>query len=150
MTQAAPPPPPESFGSALAEIDVTLSAEQLLQCGQFLDLLYEANQKFNLTAIREKADAWEKHILDSLTLLPILGALVEGRMGAGESDDVWGGAGKAEAVTVADLGSGGGLPAIPLAICLPGVEFSLVEATGKKAVFLGECVEPYLGGGALL
>jgi 16S rRNA (guanine527-N7)-methyltransferase len=80
--------------------------------------LFEANEKFNLTAVKGRDEAWTRHILDSLTLLPLLTSL--------------------EAATVADVGSGAGLPGIPLAISLPGVKFTLIEATGKKARFIEE------------
>ena len=61
-----------------------------------------------------------RHIFDSLTLLPWIGATAAKR--------------------VIDLGSGGGLPGIPLAISMPDVQFTLVEATGKKAKFLERAV----------
>ena len=62
--------------------------------------------------------AWQRHMLDSLSLLPILRAADVGR--------------------VLDLGSGGGLPGLPLAITMPDVEFMLLEATTKKATYLEE------------
>ncbi len=85
---------------------------------RYLELLLEANQAFNLTAITDPEEAWTKHIEDSLTLLP----------------DLEGVTGK-----VVDVGSGGGLPAIPLAIARPDLQFTLVESTAKKARFLAEC-----------
>lgn len=87
--------------------------------GAFLALLLEANRLVNLTAITDPAAAWEKHILDAMTLVPLLAELPEG-------------------TSVADVGSGGGVPAIPLAIVLPALRFTLIEATGKKAAFLRE------------
>jgi 16S rRNA (guanine527-N7)-methyltransferase len=64
-------------------------------------------------------EAWTKHAADSLSLVPELRALPAG-------------------AKVADVGSGGGLPAIPLALALPELQFTLVESTGKKARFLEE------------
>lgn len=87
--------------------------------GRYLELLVEGNARFNLTRITEPAAMWERHILDSLTLLPVLGEL------RGDA-------------RVIDVGSGGGAPAIPLAVVLPGVRFTLVESVGKKAAFLRE------------
>jgi len=86
---------------------------------RYLDLLLEANQAFNLTAITSLEDAWIKHVADSLSLAPELAALPASSR-------------------VVDLGSGGGLPAIPLALALPQLSFTLVESTGKKARFLEE------------
>jgi 16S rRNA (guanine527-N7)-methyltransferase len=87
------------------------------QLRRFLELLLETNRSFNLTAITDPDEAWSKHVLDSLTLLPDLREL------AAES-------------RVIDVGSGGGLPALPLAIALPALHFTLLEATAKKARFL--------------
>ncbi len=87
-------------------------------------LLYAANQQFNLTAIQEDALAAEKHYLDSLLPLAQLREAAGGRQ-----------------ALLADIGSGGGLPALPLAICLPDFSFTLLEATGKKCAFLAETVE---------
>lgn len=85
----------------------------------FLQRLLETNRAFNLTAITEPEEAWRKHVLDSLSLLPLLRA-------------------QPELGSIADVGSGGGLPALPLALALPERSFTLVEATGKKASFLAE------------
>ncbi len=84
--------------------------------GRFLELLEETNRKFNLTAVSEHGEMWIRHIADSLSLLPSLQSI--------------------EPKLVADVGSGGGLPAIPLAIAMPGTSFSLIESTGKKARYL--------------
>lgn len=84
---------------------------------RFLECLLEANRSFNLTAITDPAEAWSKHVLDSLTLLPDLRELAAGS-------------------SVIDVGSGGGLPALPLAIALPWLTFTLLEATAKKVRFL--------------
>ena len=88
--------------------------------GRYLALLLDANTRFNLTAITDANEAWTRHILDSLTLVPLLTSL--------------------EARSILDVGSGGGLPGIPLAILMPDVQFTLLEATGKKARFLEDVV----------
>jgi 16S rRNA (guanine527-N7)-methyltransferase len=87
---------------------------------RYLELLLAQNRAFNLTSITDPDEAWTRHIEDSLTLLPEL----EGVRGA-----------------VVDVGSGGGLPAIPLAIARPDLQFTLVESTAKKARFLESCAQ---------
>ncbi|MDB4974783.1 MAG: gidB [Myxococcaceae bacterium] len=96
-----------------------LSEPTLVLLRRYLERLLETNRSFNLTAITDPAEAWTKHILDSLTLLPELGTLAAG-------------------ARIIDVGSGGGLPAIPLAIALPALQFTLLESTAKKARFLAE------------
>lgn len=112
---------PTDLTSRLAAISVELEPGEAHRLDAYLAHLLETNAKFNLTAVRDEAEAWERHILDSLTLIAPLASL--------------------EACNVADVGSGGGLPGIPLAICLPEVRFTLIEATGKKAAFLRECIQ---------
>jgi len=113
--------PPAAFGSACEQLGVELSPREIEQLGRYLWLLLETNKQFNLTAVREPDEAWQRHIFDSLTLLPHL-----------VSD---------EAKSVIDVGSGGGLPGVPLAICLPNARVTLMEATGKKARFLQQVID---------
>ena len=111
--------PPASFIESAAELGVTFEPGDTERLGLFLAYLLWANERINLTAIRDPAEAWTRHILDALTLLGPLSQLPPG-------------------AAVIDIGSGGGLPGIPLAITLPRVRFTLLEATGKKARFLGQ------------
>jgi len=104
------------------DVSLHLDAATEARLRAYLDRLLETNRSFNLTAITDPAEAWSKHVLDSLTIAPDLAALPAG--GA-----------------VADVGSGGGLPAIPLAIVTPQHTFTLVETTAKKARFLAETAE---------
>ena len=83
-------------------------------CRRFLDEMYAWNRRVNLTAVPQEK-GWERHIEESLRLLPLLPAACS---------------------SLADLGSGGGLPGIPLAIALPGVQVALIEADSRKAGFL--------------
>lgn len=119
-------PTPEFVASAL-EIGVELEPSDLERLGRFLAMLLRANETMNLTAIKEPSEAWRKHALDALTLVPVLASFEkpEGEEGA---------------VSVVDIGSGGGVPALPLAIVLPDMKFTLVEATGKKVEFLNRTI----------
>ncbi|MBK7406219.1 MAG: 16S rRNA (guanine(527)-N(7))-methyltransferase RsmG [Phycisphaerales bacterium] len=124
QTAAAPSPPPRcaptpEFLGAASTLGIEFEPGDVDRLGVFLALLLEANTRFNLTAIADPGEAWIRHILDALTLLPMLTELPEGSR-------------------VLDVGSGGGVPAIPLAIVCPGLRFTLLEATGKKADFLRE------------
>lgn len=121
MNDIAPLKPTEPFLRAAQELGIAFDHGELEKLGRYLALMLDTNTRVNLTAITEPADAWMRHNLDSLTLLPFLV--------------------QAEAKTVIDVGSGGGAPGIPLAIALPDVEFTLLEATGKKVAFLEMCVE---------
>lgn len=109
---------PDTFYDSIAELGIEFDDGDVGLLGSFLDFLLETNKLFNLTAVKEAKEAWTKHILDSLSLLP---HLVEEQVSH-----------------VIDVGSGGGLPGIPLAITMPNVTFLLVESTKKKAKFLSE------------
>jgi 16S rRNA (guanine527-N7)-methyltransferase len=113
---------PDFVREELGRIGVELPEPALASLAKYLDLLLEANQRFNLTAIRERDAAWHRHIIDSRTLAPALVEL------------------EAES-TLIDVGSGGGLPGVPLAIARPDLRLTLLEATGKKARFLEECAQ---------
>ena len=111
--------PPTDFGSASAALGAPLSAEQLTTLQHFVQLLLEANQRFNLTTIRDPKEAWNRHVLDSLSLVPHLAELPA-------------------RARVVDIGSGGGLPGIVLAIACPQLRFTLIDATGKKVHHIAE------------
>jgi 16S rRNA (guanine527-N7)-methyltransferase len=104
---------------ALAEpFELELSDAEWGQLGHFLDLLTQANERMNLTRIVEREQAWTRHVLDSLTLLPYIEAV--------------------GARHLLDLGAGGGFPGMPIAIVRPDLPVTLLEATGKKARYLAE------------
>lgn len=146
--------PPEDFVSAAAELGIEFEAEDIGRLGLFLALLLEANATTNLTAITDPTEAWRKHILDAITLVPVVASLGSGEVAewpSGEVSDAQDGASAstalplghsaAQPLSVIDIGSGGGVPAIPLAIVLPDVRFTLVEATKRKVEFLRHAVK---------
>jgi 16S rRNA (guanine527-N7)-methyltransferase len=131
-TDAPPLAPPPSFLAAAGDLGVTFDDGDLDRLGRYLAMLLEANALVNLTAIREPDEAWHRHILDALTLLPVLADL-EPREAEKPADA---GAGDARQIRLIDVGTGGGVPGIPLAIVAPQIHVTLLEATGKKAEFL--------------
>jgi 16S rRNA (guanine527-N7)-methyltransferase len=98
----------------------TLSPQQGDLLSNYIDHLLDANQRMNLTRIDTREGAEILHIADALTLLPYL---------------------PAGQLQLADVGSGGGVPGIPLAIVRPDVFVTLIESTKKKGAFLSETVE---------
>ncbi|MEO5827826.1 MAG: 16S rRNA (guanine(527)-N(7))-methyltransferase RsmG [Luteimonas sp.] len=88
----------------------------------YVELLLRWNRAYNLTAIRDPQEMVARHLLDSLAMH----TSVEGIAAVGGS--------------LADLGTGAGLPGIPLAIIQPHLQVALVESNGKKARFLREAV----------
>ena len=117
MPNPAPLAPPDGFGARLHEIGVDLDGPVIARLGDYLARLLAMNEQMNLTAIEDPGAAWERHVLDALTLLPLLAALGPGSR-------------------LVDVGSGGGLPGIPIAVARPDLRVTLVEATQKKAAFL--------------
>jgi 16S rRNA (guanine527-N7)-methyltransferase len=106
------------LAAGLAELGLALAPGQVAALLGLVDELAEWNARFNLTAITEPAEVVDKHLLDSLAVLPYLRGLA-----------------------VADVGSGAGFPGLPLAIADPDRRYTLVESTGKKAEFLRHAVE---------
>jgi 16S rRNA (guanine527-N7)-methyltransferase len=115
-----PPTLRPALESGLRELGLDPAfAEPLLA---YLALLARWNQTYNLTAVRDPHEMVGKHLLDSLAMHPFVDALA------------------ARGGSLADLGTGPGLPGIPLAIVKPGLKVTLVESNGKKARFLREAV----------
>lgn len=105
-------------GLAALQLDPAIAAPLLA----YLELLVRWNRAYNLTAVREPLDMVDKHLLDSLAMHPHVDAIA--RRGG----------------RLADLGTGAGLPGIPLAIAKPGLRVTLVESNGKKVRFMREVV----------
>jgi 16S rRNA (guanine527-N7)-methyltransferase len=96
----------------------SLPSGYLDRAERFVALLLEANRRLNLTRVVAPADVARLHLLDALAALPLLDAAVPG--------------------PVVDLGSGGGVPALPLALARPDRDWTLVDSVAKKAVVLRE------------
>jgi 16S rRNA (guanine527-N7)-methyltransferase len=96
-----------------ARLGIHLAQAQSAALIRLLDELDEWNQRMNLTAIRERPQQITKHLLDSLSIQPVL-----------------------HGKRVCDIGTGAGFPGIPLAIVNPQREFTLIDSTAKKLKFI--------------
>lgn len=99
--------------AGLAEMGLQLSAERQAKLLDYVALIYKWNQVHNLTAVREPLEMITLHLLDSLSILHYI-----------------------ESEHLLDVGAGAGLPSIPLAICLPQLQVTAIDAVLKKVTFM--------------
>lgn len=93
-------------------LGIELSSAQQQQLLDYVGLLNKWNKAYNLTAVREPAEMVVRHLLDSLSVLPHV-----------------------QATEIVDVGTGAGIPGIPLAIALPSLKVTLLDSNGKKTRF---------------
>ena len=105
--------------AGLAELGLALSATQVDQLLAYQALIAQWNKVYNLTAVRDPAEMLTHHLLDSLAAVPPLLRHTQGR-----------------AAVVLDVGSGGGLPGVVLAITCPQLTVHCVDTVAKKAAFV--------------
>jgi len=105
------------LASGLHQLGLGLPADQQQTLLAYLDLLNTWNRRFNLTAVRDPLNMVSQHLLDALVALPWV------RRGP-----------------VLDVGSGAGLPGLPLAIARPELDFTLLDSNGKKIRFIKQVV----------
>ena len=108
----------EQLKNGLAAMNLSLTTAQELLLLEYVSLLKKWNSTYNLTALRDENQMISHHILDSLTLLPYV----------------------ADAKSMMDVGSGGGMPGIPTAICRPDLAITLLDSNTKKTTFLQQAV----------
>ncbi|KUK81403.1 MAG: Ribosomal RNA small subunit methyltransferase G [Pelotomaculum thermopropionicum] len=101
------------------EMGIELTGTQIKLFEMHFRLLAAANKKFNLTGIVTEKEAAVKHYLDALTCLKVINNGT-----------------KAKRISLIDIGTGAGLPGVPIKICRPEINITLVEAQKKKALFL--------------
>ncbi len=103
----------EQLQQGLAQMGIALPSAAQEKLLAYAALLYKWNKTFSLTAMREEEKAVSHHLLDSLAILPFV---------AGGN--------------LLDVGSGGGMPGIPLAIACPELQVMLLDSNSKKTAFL--------------
>lgn len=103
--------------NGLATLGLDAGERQVTQLIQFTELLRHWNRAYNLTAIHEPLEMVSRHLLDSLAVCPYL-----------------------KGTEILDLGTGAGLPGIPLAILNPGIRFFLLDSNGKKIRFVRQAI----------
>ena len=108
----------QDLETGLRELDLNCSALQLEKLLKYLELLQRWNKAFNLTAIRDPLQMVRLHLLDSLAIHPYIQGLK----------------------SIIDVGTGPGLPGIPLAILNPEINFTLLDSNGKKTRFLFQAI----------
>ena len=120
MTTIIPAPPSAAvIRRALGEFKIPAFDDQVLQIQQYIKILLSWNEKINLTAIRDPLEILYRHICESMYAAEAI-PLKSGRL--------------------ADVGSGGGFPGLPLKIIRPELRVFLVESNIKKATFLAEVI----------
>lgn len=107
---------------AAQTLGLNLSEAQLHQLLAYLAMISKWNKVYNLTAVREPQAMLTQHLVDSLSLLP---ALRRHSQSSGQSS-----------LRLMDVGSGGGLPGVVVAICEPNIDVTCVDAVAKKASFI--------------
>lgn len=105
----------EQLKRLVAQTSLQLSEHQLQQLVQYVQLLDKWNGAYNLTSVRDPAEMLVKHIMDSLVVAPFI-----------------------HGQRIIDVGTGPGLPGIPLAICFPDKDFTLLDSLGKRIRFLNQ------------
>ena len=131
---------PAAATALLAEQHIELEPGDAERLGAFLAMLNAANEVVNLTSVREPAEAWMRHIGDALCLLPVIATLADGLAESPRQEPApeFSPAGQfgPSVTTIIDVGTGAGLPGIPLAIAMPTAHVTLLESNAKKAAFL--------------
>ena len=109
----------EGLVAGIRALGLDLGPDQQKHLLDYVALIQKWNKVYNLTALRDPADMLTHHLLDSLTAVAPLTRYTQGR-----------------AVRLLDVGSGGGLPGVVLAICMPELDVTCVDTVAKKAAFV--------------
>jgi 16S rRNA (guanine527-N7)-methyltransferase len=107
------------LSAGVQALGLGLSADQQQRLLDYVAMIQKWNKVYNLTALRDPADMLTHHLLDSLTVVAPLTRHTQG-----------------QPIQVLDVGSGGGLPGVVLAICMPELTVTCVDTVAKKAAFV--------------
>ena len=111
----------EEFISAVKELGIELTEEQLIKLDKFYNLLIDWNEKINLTRITEEQDVYLKHFYDSLTIAKVIDLSTKN--------------------TLCDVGTGAGFPGIVLKIVYPNLKITLVDSLLKRVNYLNTIIK---------
>ena len=107
----------EQLEKLISQTDLSVSTTQINLLIQYVELLNKWNKAYNLTSVRDPSEMIVKHIMDSL----MVGEVLQGN-------------------SFIDVGTGPGLPGIPLAILFPEKNFVLIDSLGKRITFLRQVI----------
>lgn len=113
-------PEVQRIAALVEQLGLPADEHQVRQLVDYLGLLQRWNKTYNLTALRDPAQMFTHHLADCLAALPSLQRMVDERQG----------------LKLLDVGSGGGLPGVLIAILCPQLQVSCVDTVGKKAAFI--------------
>ena len=120
----------DAMAPVIDALGVELDEAQRQRCAAYMGLLSHWNGTYNLTALRDAPEMFTHHLSDCLAVLPHLARHLGAAQNGGQ------GQAAAAAVRLLDVGSGGGLPGVLLAIARPDVQVCCVDTVGKKAAFI--------------
>lgn len=104
--------------NGVSVLDLTLTDTQLDALLDYLELMMKWNKAFNLSSIRDPMEAVDKHLVDSLSMVPLI----------------------EHGKHYLDIGAGAGLPGVPLSIAVPEARFTMVDSNGKKTRFIQQAI----------
>jgi 16S rRNA (guanine527-N7)-methyltransferase len=122
-------PQAQELSDGLQALGLALEPDTVDRLLAYMDLIAKWNKVYNLTSVRLPADMLRQHLLDSLAVVPALRRYWQAQSGGDQpvSD---------RPLRLLDVGSGGGLPGVVIALCEPGWQVTCVDTVGKKTAFI--------------